>query len=331
MSPDRPASRRARCLRWLQRRKLELGVVALGILLRLSMTWNYGYRWGYDADSHWDVVQWIVKHGVVPYASATIESFHPPLWYVLTAWFVNHGLTRPTAIWISIVSGALRLGVIWAFLELFVPRSRTARLSGLALAAVTSISIQVDGMIYPEALNGLLAALALLLLGLGARRPDGRRWPLAIALGVVTGLAVLTKASGVVLVVSIASVAALELVVVDRPWRVRLQRVLPWMGAIVIAISVCGWYSARNVREYDKPFVTSFETSQSFFVDKSNKLALLDRRTLGYLLGWDRGLYLFPFGIYAVGSHPRFFSVTVASTFVDFYDHHFEEIGRAHV
>jgi polynucleotide 5'-kinase involved in rRNA processing len=35
------------------------------VLLRLSMVWNYHFAWSYDADFHWEVVQWILDHGTV--------------------------------------------------------------------------------------------------------------------------------------------------------------------------------------------------------------------------------------------------------------------------
>jgi hypothetical protein len=312
-------------LRWLMlNRKLELFVLAVGILLRLSMVWNYGADWSYDSRWHWEVVQWIIEHGKIPSPEATFEAFHPPLWYALAAWLVKHGATRAQLVYISILSGIVRLVVIGAILELFVPRSRLARVVALTLAATTCVSVHVDGMVYHESLAGLFGAIALLLLAVAARHANGWRWLLAIALGIDIGLAMLTKASGVVLLVSIGVVAAVELTLIDRPWRARVRNLQPWIAAAAIAVAMSGWYYAPNVREYGKPFVSSFDLpSQEGAVTESNKLPWEDRRTLGYLFGWDRGLYLWPYGIRYVGSHPRYFAVAVASTFVDFWLHSF--------
>jgi hypothetical protein len=319
-----------RFLRWLVvHRRIELIVLAVGVVMRLSMIWNYAAPWSYDSEAHWEVVQWIVKHGIVPPPEAAFEAFHPPLWYLIAAWIVKHGGTRSDLVSISIASGIIRLIVIWAIFELFLPRLRWARVVALVLGALTSISVQLDGMVYHEALNGLFGAVAILLLGLAARNPNRRRWPLAIVLGLDIGLSMLTKASGIVLLASAGVVALFELMFIDRPWRDRLRNVQPWIATAVIAVTVSGWYYARNIREYDKPFVTSFDLpSQTGNVVETNKLPMVDRRTIGYAFGWDTGLYLFPYGIRYVGSHPRFFAVSVASSFVDFWPQNFHGYER---
>ena len=39
-------------LRWLQSRNIELTIVVIGILLRMTMTWNFHVRWAFDGDDH---------------------------------------------------------------------------------------------------------------------------------------------------------------------------------------------------------------------------------------------------------------------------------------
>ena len=59
-------SRLRRSLNWCLSRKLEVSIFALGVLLRASMRFSFHPEWSYDADRHWEVVEWIAKHHRVP-------------------------------------------------------------------------------------------------------------------------------------------------------------------------------------------------------------------------------------------------------------------------
>src|SRR5260221_7346682 len=128
---------------WLGRRKPELAIFCFGVLLRLTMRWTYGATWSYDSQHHFAVVQWILDHGRVPSPTATFSSFHPPLFYATAAWFLRHGVRRAALVWFSLAWGTIRLALVWAGLELYLPSMRWARVSALALAAVTAASIHI--------------------------------------------------------------------------------------------------------------------------------------------------------------------------------------------
>jgi hypothetical protein len=312
-------------LAWLSRRRIELGLFLFGVLLRLSMYWNYDPSWSYDSNLHWEVIQWIADNGKAPAAEATFESFHPPLYYAAGAWLLLHGVGRYGMAWFSIACGIVRLSVIWAGLELYVRGSRLARIMALALAAVTAASIHLDGMVYPEALHCCLDAVAMLLVPLAFRRSTMARWPIALAIGVLLGLGILTKISTIAVIAAVALAAFLESLIVRRAIVTRLCNALPWAFMLAVCLSVCGWYYARNVRAYGQPFITSFDIpSQSGLATEVEKLPFFDRRTLGYLFDWDATVYEFPYGRPGIGSPPRFLAVSIASTFVDFWDYGFQ-------
>jgi len=312
-------------LAWLFRRRIELALFLLGVLLRLSMYWNYHPAWSYDSNLHWEVIQWIADNGKAPSAEATFESFHPPLYYATSAWLLLHGVGRHGMAWFSIICGIVRLGVIWAGLELYVPGSRLARIMGLALAAVTAASIHLDGMVYPEALHGCLCAVAMLLVPLAFRRSMMARWPLALAIGVVLGLAILAKVSSAAVIAAVAAAALLETLIIQRTIVVRVCNALPWIFTLAVCLSVCGWYYARNVRVYGQPFITSFDIpSQSYIAAETDKHPLIDRRPLGFLFGWDPTLYENPYARSGFGNEPRLLAVAVASNFVDFWRYGFQ-------
>jgi hypothetical protein len=314
-----------RSLTWLGARKLELAIFGIGVLLRLSMYWNYHPRWSYDTDSHWAVVEWIVAHHAVPPSEATFSSFHPPLYYATAAWLVEHGLTRKAVTWFSIGCGIVRLAIIWAGLELYVVRSRWARVLGLGLAATISASVHIDGMVYPEALSCMLNAAAILVVPLAFRRRAEFRWPLTTLVGFLLGLAILTKTSAMAVIGALLLAVLFELAFARKPFAERMKDALPWAGMVGVCVGMSGWYYVRNVREYGTPFVTSFALpSQRWLAAPSDKVPLLDRRTLGFVFGWSDAIYKNPYRPSGYSAHPRFFPLAIASSVVDYWGYGFQ-------
>ena len=309
-------------LKWLRTRAPECAVLILGLLLRSTMRWSYKPAWGFDSQGHFEYIDWILTHHSVPAPDSFFHAFHPPLFYTLAATIA--GREHTTAVWIPIIFGTLRLGVIWAGLELYFHEQRWARLSALALAAVIPASVHVDGLVYGESMSGFWIATAMLLTALVFRQPARSRWWLSILLGAVLGLAMLTKISGVVIVFAVGIAALLELVFSPHlAWRARVQNFLPWLATLLVCFAVCGWYFVPIARKYGSPFVTSFDTFQTGAIADSRETHTLDRRSIGFLLGWDRKIYEFPYYPTAAVPSPRFLSMAVASTFVDYYNFSF--------
>jgi hypothetical protein len=323
---------RAAAVNWLQSHRLELLLLLAGVLLRISMRFRYKPAWGYDSSAHWDYVEWLIEHRSLPPIlmdnSGIFEAFHPPLFYAVSAVLAACGMKPANVAWVSILAGSARLALIWWGLERYLPRQIWARRSALALAAVLPASVHLEGMLTAEPLNGLFAAGVMVVAPPLLTRPTSPRWALrALAAGCLLGLALLTKISGLVLAAGLASTLALAL------WHERrsgvrhlLLRIRPLAIVFATCIALCGWYYARNVSQFGRPFVTSFETTESSAMSDLERTPVLDRRPLGFVLGWDWDIYEFPYWPSAMQPHARFFPTTLASTFVDYWNYSFSGI-----
>jgi hypothetical protein len=147
---------------WTRAHLPELGVLCVGILLRLSMAITYDARIGFDFNGHWPHIRYIVTHGSLPPFDFNTTTYHPPLYYVITAAMVRAGLDAGALGWLAASWGIVRLGVIWAALEKWLPESRLARVVALLTASVIPVGVQLDGMITNETLAVLLSALVFL-------------------------------------------------------------------------------------------------------------------------------------------------------------------------
>jgi hypothetical protein len=309
---------------FLRRRKAELLLFSLGVVLRMSMAWTYDATWSFDSEWHWEVVEWLLTHHRIPTPAEVGQAQHPPLYYLMAAGLTSLGVTRAGMVWVSILMGTIRLGLLWTGFELFLPRARAARLAALGLAAVLATSVHIDGMVYTEATSGTLLTAAMLLTPFVFRRRGWSRWRLAGCLGVILGLAMLTKISGVVVIAALGASAGLEFLFSREDWSTRASQLLCWAWVLVVCVAVCGWYFARNVRDYGQPFVTSFDVeSQHHLVAELQKVPYLDRRSPSFFLSWDKSIPLFPYYPSAIEPRPYFFPVAVASTFVDYWNYSF--------
>lgn len=327
---SKPPSRLRRGLNWCLSRKLEVFVFSLGVALRGSMRFSFRPEWSYDSDLHWEVAEWIAKHHRVPPVEAVFQAQHPPLYYSLAATLFEHGVPRREMVWLSVLFGTCRLALIWAALEIYLPGRRWARVSTLALASVIAASVHLDGMIYPESMSCMWICAALLLVPAAFRQRWHARYRLTLGVGLLLGLSMLTKISAIVVIGALGATVGLELFLNDDTLLARAKNALPWAAMLAVVVAVCGWYFMRNVRDYGQPFVTTFDLqSQHSLVRPYDNVPLGDRRSFGFVVNWSQAIYAWPFWPSAMGEHPRFFPVAMASTFVDYWNFSFSGLNPA--
>ncbi len=312
----------ARLGRWARGHAPELCLFALGLALRISML-RFPLTSSYDFQQHNEYVAWIVKHWTLPSLTFNFESFQPPLFYVVAASLVRAGLRMGHLGSLQVTIGCLRLALIWAGLELYLRRSRLARCAALALTAVMSTSIHLEGMLGNEALNTLLAAVVLVTAPLLFRRATRRRWLLAAVVGAALGGALLTKYSAVTLVGGLLAGVGLELFLGRAPLHLRVRKLAPWALAFTVALLVCGGWYRRNYILYGKVFPTAFDGVWRNDKSRTSKLPYWKRRPPEYFVRWPSGVFDFPYWPTA-GEHPQsFLPLVIASTFGDYYGYGF--------
>jgi hypothetical protein len=176
-------------------------------------------------------------------------AFHPPLFPAL--------LAIPSALGIDSYTGhqvfGCALGAATIPVVGLLGRRVAGDRAGLAAAAIAAgflPFVQREALLMSESLYGLLIALALLAALRFRERPTARR---ALALGVVIGLASLTRGEAPLLVLLLALPIALK-----APAGRRLRTILV-VGAAVVAI--CLPWAVRNKSEYGRLILTTGDGS----------------------------------------------------------------------
>lgn len=314
--------------RWLRAHLPELIALGVGVLLRLSMALTYDARIGYDYSAHWpNILHYATQHALPPFDVNT-ASAHPPLYYVIAAALVSLGLGEGALGWLAALWAITRLVIIWAALERWLPESRIARRVALATACVLPTAVHLDGMITNEALGMLFAAIVLLLMPsaiVAVRR--GRVAPM-VGFAVVLGLAMLTKLTALILMLSGAVAVALEIARAPSWTQALRARWRPLLAGALVLVAMTGWYFRRNVAATGMLAPTAFEGSQKVNQAPYETIPYVERRPIGFYVGWNLGIYTHP--LYPTGLQPdaRFFPVLIATTFNDYYSFSYSGGGK---
>jgi hypothetical protein len=143
-----------------------------------------------------------------------------------------------------------------------------------------------------------------------------------VGLSFVLALALLTKLTATVLVISFAVALAFEIARAPSglsrlaALRVRLR---PLLAGALVLVAVSGWYFARNKALVGQFAPTAYDGFQKPVQAEFEKIPYLERRPVGFFLGWNLGMYVRPFFPVGLRPDPRFFPVLVATTFNDYY------------
>jgi hypothetical protein len=235
---------------------LTLALTAIAVRL-----WNVRYYppdWGFDAAANWRYIYRMAHDWVIPNPSAGWSTADPPLFFAAAAAIMD--VSDFSILLVPLFNTAIGLGLVALAVqlvrELDPERPRRALLAG-GLLLFLPAHIYMSVMVSEEMLVAFFTSLCAFLLARRAAtravepsEADGLRN--AAAVGVAAGLALLSKLTGGLAVVTAVTTYALDGLRL-RAWRPALARILV---ASLLAMLVGGWFFARNraIYGYFQPF-----------------------------------------------------------------------------
>ena len=218
---------------------------------------------GFDAQAHLAYIDYIQDHHRLPDAGQGAEMFQAPLYYIISATLLSLGRCNVSDAagmmllrFLSLAIGVVNLALVFAGLRLLFPGDWKKPLAGLVLAAF--LPAQLCLLHYPtnETLSAMFvtAALCIGLLLLRAREP-WRGW--YGVLGIVLGLALLSKSSAVLALPVVLGALAVKL-------GLRRERKMSvWLACIGAPLLLClclsGWHYLRLWVDYGNPFIGNWD------------------------------------------------------------------------
>jgi 4-amino-4-deoxy-L-arabinose transferase-like glycosyltransferase len=206
----------------------------------------------YDEPSHWSTVLYYADHGQMPVLGdpgVAYEAQMGPVAYVVDALVVHvgraAGFSASGTFHLVRLVGALELCVGVVLLATLIARllgHSSPSVAAVAIFALNPMLLTMSSSVQNDTLVLVLGLLALeLALGRLSEQPAFRS---ALFVGVVAGLAVLTKLTAWPAVLAIAAWLV---------WRHRRDALRPLTAFVVAVLAVSGWWFVRNIVLYGDP------------------------------------------------------------------------------
>ena len=316
--------------RWLVWFELLLFVLGLCLRLEHAITFDGPLR-GSDYAAHLSGVRWMDAHWRPFYFAPGVHyqvGFYPPLWYALGALTLDFTGSEKALASFAIAGFLMRHYALGKLLRLLAPGAPVSRLCALAIHAVLPLSVLIDGKVNPEGLHAgffTLAAYFLFRIEREANTPAGLSLRTASAFGLFAGLALLTKATGALLLVAAVALFAVRsaLSFWSAGFTSTFRRLVrPALLAGVVWCAAGGWWCAPNLMKYGKPFPHIWDLENPSA--ETAAIHPLYRRPLGWALPFEWKEY-WEFPILRTPSEPlpNFWAAEITGTWSDFYNRGF--------
>ena len=245
---DRPGRRYAQAVFAVT----ALLVALAGIALRANNALRYRTHLGFDASFNWEYIHGLMQSWTLPDPDSGWSTAHPPLFYYLSAAIgraladgeVDIDTTVRVIRLLSALAGLLGIGAAVLLVRRVAPQDPARAVLAGALLLFLPAHIYMSAMLNEEILVSALVSLVVAGTAwdlMRAPRPQTEIW-WAAGLGLIGGLALLTKLSGLLVLVAVPAAYLIH------GWReTDLRQGLTRAGAFTaVALLIGGWFYARN-------------------------------------------------------------------------------------
>jgi tetratricopeptide (TPR) repeat protein len=242
-------------------RRQSVALLLITVALWVMLFWNNAvrlpYRTGFDSQAHINYIKYIQDHRALPPPREGWETYQPPLYYVLSAVALSScGLSVTDASGILVLrSFTMLFGIghftlVFLTLRLFFPTQPGRQLVGLGLASFLPMQLYMSHFVTNETLAATLVA-ATVYLAVRLLQTENPSVSQYVWLGLSMGAAMLTKATGVLLLPLLFLAMAIKLALQRLPLTIRLRNLGVTLG---ICFAVCGWHYIRTGLQSGTPF-----------------------------------------------------------------------------
>jgi hypothetical protein len=242
-------------LRWI--------LVALWLILGINNMFKIPIHVGFDPESHVEYFSYLLQNHRLPTASEGVQMFQPPLYYLLAA-----ALYRIFSVFFPPDTSLFLLRIIPVACAVFLvdvtartlretyPDREDLQSCGLVVGGLLPMNLYMCQYFGNEPLTALLTALLLYRVIVTLRKKEPIRWRDAVLLGGVGGLAMLAKATPVLLI----PIVILFLLIVPGGVPSGSGTRLRHAGLFLLATAiVSGWFYLRNWFLFGKPFLGGWD------------------------------------------------------------------------
>jgi hypothetical protein len=247
------------CIRWI--------LLFLWAVLSVNNMFKLNYQVGTDGWGHIEYINYIVTKGSLPLANDGWQMFQPPLNYILSAplynllikWFDFPSIVKMMVI-IPVICGLLQIEIVYRIGRLVFADRKDLQLIAIITGSLLPIHTYACQSMGNEPLVACFMSL-LVFFCISLIMPDQkeRQSGYFVLIGFVWGLALLSKASAVVLAPILVVVMAFHVKLVQKPLNSILKPIAIVFG---VSIMLAGWYYFRNYIKLGSPLAGMLDNLQ---------------------------------------------------------------------
>jgi len=237
--------------------------------LWLVLFWNNArllpFHAGFDSKEHLKYINYLQEHWALPLPTEGWEMYQPPLYYFIATASLSAfklSINDPMSIFVLRFLGAL-FGIaqfVFAFLSLRLLFPARTAFVGLLLAVFLPMHLYLAHYVTNEILAAALATGALYLC-LRLLRSETPRASQFAWLGLAVGAAMLTKATGILLLPVVTAAITGKLVYARVPTAIWLRNI---GFLLAICFAICGWHYARIWLRFGTPLLGNWDVVSGF-------------------------------------------------------------------
>ncbi len=254
-------------LRWLL--LLGWGILAVNNIFKLPNDM------GFDVQGHVDYIRYVADKSTIPLANEGWQMFQTPLYYILSAilyktcaGLFNESSTEQILRIVPLLCGLVNIEICFRFMRVVFPDRGDLQMIGTLVCGTMPMNIYMSQVVGNEPMAGTLSAIVLLLCvrRIMAQQQD-KSIRSAAVMGLLLGLALLTKATAILLI-PLVMISFLLTPAISFSSLKRLQKpIATTMGLIVL---IAGWYYIRNWIRLGSPFIGGWDNlATSWWQDPS--------------------------------------------------------------
>lgn len=246
---------------------LRLLLLSLWALLAVNNIMKIPLDQGFDVEAHYEYIHYVATNWRVPLAPEGWQTFQSPLYYLVSAviyaslhpFFSQQTADHLLRI-VPLICGALQVEMAYRAVRYIFPLRRDLQSWGTLIGGLLPMNLYLSQDVGNEPMSGVLSAgLVVMCLRLLRSEPESLPRRYAVSMGLILGLALLTKVTAVLLIPPVLVVMIFAASKNRRPVKTAVRGVLMLSGA---ALVVSGWYYLRNWIALGRPFVGGWDVSR---------------------------------------------------------------------
>lgn len=254
-------------LRSVEPAKVRWIFLILWTLLACNNILKLNFQIGFDIWGHIEYLDYIVIKGKLPLASDGWQMYQAPLNYIVSApfyalmikWFDLATVVKSMTI-IPMICGLLQIEIVYRSARIVFVEREDLQVIAIITGSLLPIHTYICQYFGNEPLAAFLISFVVLLC-ISLIMPDQkeRGFGFFVFLGLLWGLALLSKMTALILAPLLVIVIAFHLRLAQKSIRFSLQPLIIVFG---VSILVAGWYYLRNYVDLGTPFGGTYEHSK---------------------------------------------------------------------